>query len=289
MTDESIADTDNFEVVTEEAVGVEQESTDVQATTQKTDVSAAPEETSKEETNDDDAPKGKGRFQKRIDRLTKRVSEAERRAEEAERKLKDTSNAKANEDEGGEPDPSDYTSYDEYLEELSNWKDDRKNAAKKPEDKEPADDNANSTEAEDTELAEAIEDAQDAFDRARKIHADFDEVISQKDLKITRFMAIAMADSDEAGAIAYHLGKNPDEAERISKLSTLAQAKEIGKLEVLAANAKKPPTKRTTSAPDPIEPIKGGDTTRKGMADMDFAEYERTRNEKERKSGRGFW
>ena len=95
-----------------------------------------------------------------------------------------------------------------------------------------------------------------------------------------------MSDADNSGDIAYFLGKNTDEASRISKLSTIAQAKEIGKLEVKLT--KKPlPASKTTEAPKPIEPVGGSDATEKKPEDMSFKEYEADQNAKTRRGG--FW
>jgi hypothetical protein len=229
--------------------------------------------------------------------LTKRAAEAERRAQEAERKLQEAEGKKGGkakpeaQDDEGEPDPSEFDSYDEYLDALADWKADQKIGAKgKKEDKAAADDdNGSNKDDQDTEFTEALEDVQDAFSETRKTHKDFDEVIGQQDLQITRDMVIAMADSEDPGAIAYHLGKNKREAARIAKLSPIAQAKEIGKIEAKLAAKPQQPGKKTTSAPDPIDPVKGSDSTSKAPQDMDFAEYERTQNEKEQRGGRGFW
>ena len=53
--------------------------------------------------------------------------------------------------------------------------------------------------------------------------------------------------------VAYYLGSNPKEADRISKLSPFLQAKEIGRIE--AKLAAEPVTKKTSSAPAPIAPV----------------------------------
>jgi hypothetical protein len=66
-------------------------------------------------------------------------------------------------------------------------------------------------------------------------------------------MAQSIQASDNGPEVAYHLGANPREAERISRLSPIMQAKEIGKIEAqLAAN---PPIKKTSNAPSPISPV----------------------------------
>jgi len=66
-------------------------------------------------------------------------------------------------------------------------------------------------------------------------------------------MAETIQNSDVGPDIAYYLGANAKEAERISQLSPFLQAKEIGRIE--AKLGSEPPAKRTTSAPAPITPV----------------------------------
>ena len=66
-------------------------------------------------------------------------------------------------------------------------------------------------------------------------------------------MAETIRASDIGPEIAYHLGSNPKEAERIARLSPYLQAKEIGRIEAKLADA--PPVKKTSSAPAPIRPV----------------------------------
>jgi hypothetical protein len=68
-------------------------------------------------------------------------------------------------------------------------------------------------------------------------------------------MAETIQSSDIGPDLAYYLGTHPNEASRISRLSPILQAKEIGKLEVKIAS--EPVLKKTTSAPPPIAPISG--------------------------------
>lgn len=244
-------------------------------------------------------PKNSRRFQKRIDRLTKRAAEAERRAQELEAKLNSSTEKKPETTDKAdkEPDPADFDNYDDYLDSLTDWKAGKK--AKKADDK-PAEKKADKADASkanedappekvDQDFIDALEDVQEAFADFRKSHEDFDEVISQEDLQITNDMVKAMAEAEDPGNIAYHLGKNKEEASRIAALPPIAQAREIGKLEAKLAAPSKPPSKKTTEAPDPIEPVKGSDSTTKAAKDMSFAEYEQSMNERERKGGGGFW
>jgi hypothetical protein len=88
---------------------------------------------------------------------------------------------------------------------------------------------------------------------ARDKYEDFEQVAYNPKLPITDVMAQTIQASDNGPDIAYYLGTNPKEADRISRLVPLLQAKEIGRLE--AKIASEPVTKRTSSAPAPISPV----------------------------------
>jgi hypothetical protein len=88
---------------------------------------------------------------------------------------------------------------------------------------------------------------------ARDKYDDFEQVAYNPKLPITTVMAQTIQASDVGPDLAYYLGSNPKEAERISRLSPYLQAKEIGKIEVKLAD--NPPIKKSTSAPPPIKPV----------------------------------
>lgn len=95
-------------------------------------------------------------------------------------------------------------------------------------------------------------------EEARDKYDDFEQVAYNPRVSITNAMAETIRASEMGPDVLYHLGSNPKEADRISKLTPLAQAKEIGKLEVkLATN---PPVKKTSSAPAPISPVNARNT-----------------------------
>ena len=234
--------------------------------------------------------KSRGRFQKRIDRLTERAKKAEQELEQLKGQGKSPgTDDNISDNNTDEPDPSDFDSYDDYLDSLADWKSGQRkgkgsdNAKNKGAD----DDTQSNDQEEDTEYTEALEDVNDAFEDSRKVYDDFDDVVSAEDVQITKDMVKALAETDNPGEVAYYLGKNKQEASRIAGLKPLAQAREIGKLEAKVAD-RKPPGKKTTQAPDPLDPVRGSDSTSKSTSDMDFREYEQTMNERER-NGRGFW
>ncbi len=101
--------------------------------------------------------------------------------------------------------------------------------------------------------SEIIESFHEREEEARNKYDDFEQVAYNPKLPITDVMAQTIQSSEIGPDMAYYLGSNPKEAERISRLSPMLQAKEIGKIEAkLASN---PPVKKTSTAPAPIAPV----------------------------------
>ena len=134
-----------------------------------------------------------------------------------------------------------------------------------------------------TEVLNAYHDREE---EARNKYDDFEQVAYNPRLPITEVMAQTIQSSELGPEIAYYIGANPKEAERISRLPFLAQAKEIGKIESKLAD--NPPVKKTSNAPAPIAPVTARgpnspayDTTdprsTKSMSTSDWIEAERQR------------
>jgi len=128
---------------------------------------------------------------------------------------------------------------------------------------------------------------------ARGRYEDFEQVAYNPKLPITNVMAQTIQAADNGPDIAYYLGTNPKEADRIARLTPILQAKEIGRLEAKVAS--EPATKRTSSAPAPISPVtaRGGhsgsfDTTDprsvKTMTTSQWIEAERARQVKKQEA-----
>ena len=101
--------------------------------------------------------------------------------------------------------------------------------------------------------SEMIEAYHEREEEARNKYDDFEQVAYNPQLRITNVMAETIQASDIGPDVAYYLGSNPKEADRISKLAPFLQAKEIGRIE--AKLAAEPVTKKTSSAPAPIAPV----------------------------------
>ena len=126
--------------------------------------------------------------------------------------------------------------------------------------------------------AEIDEAFQERLEEAKEKYADFDQVAYNPNLPITDAMAETIRASEIGPELAYHLGSNPKEAERIAKLSPFLQAKEIGRIE--AKLAAEPPVKKTTSAPDPIRPVTAR-VTNSGVTDTTDPRSTKTMSESE--------
>lgn len=134
--------------------------------------------------------------------------------------------------------------------------------------------------------AAILESYHDKEEQARDKYEDFEAVAYNPSLKITTVMAQTIQASDVGPDVAYYLGLNPKEADRISRLSPILQAKEIGKIEAKVASS--PPVKKPSNAPAPIQPVAASssrgpayDTTDprslKSMSTSEWIEAERQR------------
>ena len=101
--------------------------------------------------------------------------------------------------------------------------------------------------------SQVLESYHEREEEARSKYDDFEQVAYNPKLSITNVMAETIQSSDIGPELVYYLGSNPKDADRISRMTPLGQAKEIGKLEVkLTTN---PPVKKTSSAPEPFQPV----------------------------------
>lgn len=84
---------------------------------------------------------------------------------------------------------------------------------------------------------------------------DFDDVVNDR-TPVSEGMADFLLDSDEAGALMYYLGNNPEEARKLYYMSPAKAGRELTKLEDrLVAERKKAAEKPVTNAPAPAPKI----------------------------------
>mgnify|MGYP003419551348 FL=1 len=156
--------------------------------------------------------------------------------------------------QSGRPQRDRYASDDDWVEAVTDWKlEKRESASKQQQQEKSAREVANKTE---NIYAEAQKIP--GFDRD-----DFDA------LPLTAAIASALIDSEVPAKLMAHMASNPEEVERIAKLSPARQAAEIGKLETKLASAPK-----VSTAPAPIKPIGSrGSAANSDPSKMTMEEY----------------
>lgn len=127
-----------------------------------------------------------------------------------------------------------------------------------------------------------------------KTHADFKTVMENPDLPTLHGDAAAVIVKSEHGpAIAYYLGKHPDQAAKIARLPRDQQLMRIGAIESKVSETtptttttptpKPTPTKQKTGtkAPPPPTPVPAGSAAQKGPGEMTMDEFVRSERAKE--------
>ena len=79
--------------------------------------------------------------------------------------------------------------------------------------------------------AEIIENWNNAVEVARDKYDDFDDVVGQRQIRISQAAFTAIIESPMGPDIAYHIGSHPEIATKIRKMSQLGAIREIGRIE----------------------------------------------------------
>ena len=120
--------------------------------------------------------------------------------------------------------------------------------------------------------------AHDAFqekaEKATEKYSDFQEVVSNPDLRISNEMAEFIQDSSVGTEVAYHLGKNPDLSAKISGMTPMKAAVELMKIES-TFNSK--PVVKVSSVTAPISPVGNRGSSTPTLQNSDFATYKAER------------
>lgn len=106
----------------------------------------------------------------------------------------------------------------------------------------------------------------DELDKGSEKYEDFDEVV-RGDAPFSQHVRDALLLVDNPAEVAYRLGKNRDELERISRLHPLDQAREVNKLSfaLMGGNAGKPAS--SSSKSNPLGTIKANPTSASAITD----------------------
>lgn len=208
---------------------------------------------------------------------------AEQRAERAEAALKALQDAKsgpATAKDSKEPKQSDFETVGDYAEALAEYKVEKKFAERE-------------ARQEQQRREHAAQEASNALDQriaaTIKEIPDYLEVIKDCELDAPPHVSVYIAESPIGPKIGYHFAKNPDDFDRIAKLSPIRAIAELGKLEdrlekkpdVKADKADAGTVVTVSRAPTPITPLEGKSATvQKDPAKMTLQELRAYENEK---------
>jgi hypothetical protein len=127
------------------------------------------------------------------------------------------------------------------------------------------------------------------LDAFRKTHPDFDAVIANPDAVTNDWISEEIATREDGPAIAYYLGKHPQESRRLAALNSQKSViREIGgiahRLGAASTTGPASQTTSTTSAPRPPKPVgASASALARDPADMSTDEYIEHMNREERR------
>jgi hypothetical protein len=163
--------------------------------------------------------------------------------------------------EPGKPVAANFETYEDFVEALTDFKADQRDALRAA-----VDARANQAQVVKTQV-----------EAARAAHDDYDQVVNDQ-VKISAAMAEVLVASDHGAEIAYFLGSNPDEAARIFTLSPARAGAELAKIEAsLDLTKASTPVKSKTAqskAPNPPKILNGSGGNADAQPDpKDFAAW----------------
>jgi hypothetical protein len=213
--------------------------------------------------DDEEQEKKKTKMSERMHELAERARKAEERAEAADKKAKELeekySKPKVDEkkEEDKKPKREDFSDAFEYAEKLADW-----TVRQRLKEQAEAQEKKSKQEAEEKRISSWNE----KLSQARKDIPDYDETLDSSKVLVSEEVKEAILESDVGPKILLHLAKNPDEAEKIAKMTVGNAYKAIGRIEAKIQDVPPPkeeekpkvePKAEVSKAPPPISPLKG--------------------------------
>ena len=186
----------------------------------------------------------KKNVQQRINELTRARYDEKRRADELERRLHEMYKPTSVPTSESPPKEDDFDTYEQYIAAQARYEARQEYNQLRKQEKE---------QEEQAKKEQSERSFQERLTRQAQLgntkFEDFYEVTSN--FNVSRDVVAATLESDIGDEIIYYLATHPEETARIQSMTLHGQALEIGRLETKL----KTPTKKTTSAPDPITPV----------------------------------
>lgn len=164
----------------------------------------------------------------------------------------------------GEPQPTDFKTYEEYVNAVIEHRLEQRLAAREQEGQTQRQQREAQQQA--AQMRERILDGADEFE-------DFEEVALADHVPISTAMAAAISESDIPAKLAYYLGSHLEEARKIFGLPPTKQVREIAKIESKLTATPKPQT-----VPEPIKPNSGNAPGEKPIEEQDYDSFVKTRH-----------
>lgn len=221
---------------------------------------AAPEGEQPDKTGQDPEKRTSRRFERKIDRLHRRAAEAEARAQLYEKQLNESRTAQKPATDPSAPKIEQFSDIEEYAAAKAKYESEK--TLREHTSKQQA-------ETHKQHQARIAAEWENRVERAADKYEDWTDVVGE--IQPTNPVSVAIMRAENGEDVAYHLGKNPKEAQRIIGLDPISQVFELGKLS--AKLASEPPKPKTPSrAPAPISPV-GGATpaTNRSVYDKDLS------------------
>ena len=233
---------------------------------------SAPQPEAKPEPKPDEN-KGSRRFERRISQAIRRAAEARAEADVLRRQIEELKQSSKPAADPNEPKLEAYSDIEEFAKAKAEY------AVKQAKQREETERQTHAQRKFVEDLTASWEEKVEKFSAQAE---DFDSLVGE--LKPVNALVVAIMDEDNGPQVAYHLAKNPEEAQRIAGLTPLKQAKEIARLaSKLASEPAKP--KAPSQAPAPIAPVTGtaASASQEHKADDDMKTFIKKR---ERELGR---
>lgn len=218
----------------------------------KTGDEPAPDEGESGKEGDEPPEEGKSkkRLKRRIYQLSQERDRLRKEKEELERQVKKP------DEELVEPDRDSFDSLEEYYEALSAYREKKAVANFKAEQE-----RKQREEAEEREFQTLSEKWQESREEAADRYEDFDEVLATTEAPMTSTMSRYYMESEIGADVAYYMASHPEKADKIAKLSPILQVRELAKIEgTVSAEMERRTDKPVSSAPEPVTPVKGGES-----------------------------
>lgn len=242
----------------------------------------------------DEKPRTGRSVRRQINKLTRRAKSAEERAQQAEQKYAELEKKLQQYEpaEAQKPKRDDFESEEDFIDAMVDWK------MQKAQPSQPENNNAPELTPEEAELQAAMTDV---MSDGVELYDDFEAEIFDPKKVMPQAAVMAAAESEYAPDILYYLAKNQDVAKRIASMQSMSEvARAIGRIEAQLSQSggvqapssssdegegQEPPpkqNKKSTSAPDPIDPLNtDGETSQTPLEDSEMDDFMRRRNKQE--------